>query len=337
MTNNKADISDETKKLADKIKDKGTREASDIAKAGDLEYFWAWAELAHPITESYPIPWEVILNFIVTHLEGKLPKEVEKILVAKGVKRKPGRHKLKTVKRRVSSLSWKHKEMGFQGVKNSTRHHDITEVLKKAANDSKHRSKPSKAVGKNTLKEVLSTIDDKAIDIRDKALIALTWASGRRRSESNGLCIEDITEKKADYYIFELTMLKNSSSADDTLKFKVAGIAKTHLDNWLYVSKITAGPIFRRVYKNGRVGQNGLTDTQVYRIVKKRFSEAGIDNWESITPHSLRSGFVTELGKQGGNVGDGMALTGHKSLDTFMSYYQSGEAETNTAANLLDD
>jgi len=56
-----------------------------------------------------------------------------------------------------------------------------------------------------------------------------------------------------------------------------------------------------------------------------------------MTPHSLRAGFVTELGKQGGNIGDGMALTGHSTLSVFMSYYQSGEAESNTAANLFDD
>jgi hypothetical protein len=30
-------------------------------------------------------------------------------------------------------------------------------------------------------------------------------------------------------------------------------------------------------------------------------------------------------------------MTGHKSLKTFMSYYQSGSAEENTAADMLDD
>jgi len=326
-----------TKKLAAKIKDAGTRQASDVAKASDLTYFWAWAELSHSVSESYPIQWELILDFVVTHLEGKLPQEVEKALIEKKVKGKPGRHKLKTVRRRVSTLSWKHKELGFFGDQNFARHHEIVEVLKKAANQAVHKSKASKAVGKDALKTVLASINDDTSGIRDKAIMSVAWASGRRRSEVNRLRIEDIKQNQLTYYIFSLSSLKTSKSSDDLLEFKVTGTVKRLLDEWLQAANITKGAIFRRVYKNGRVSENGLTDTQIYRIIKKRFSEANIDGWESITPHSLRSGFVTELGKQGGNAGDGMALTGHKTLTTFMSYYQAGEAESNTAADILDN
>jgi len=326
-----------THELAARIKDKGSRLATDRAKSSDLEYFWAWAKLSFNLTESYPINWEIILNFVVTHLEGELPENIEKTLVANKIKQTFGRHKLKTVKRRISTLSWKHKELGFFGEENQARHHEITEVLKKAGNDISHKATASKAVVKDTLKQILSTIGDSNIDIRDKAIIALAWASGRRRSETNSLCIENIIERKAKFYIFELLKHKTSKSSEDSLKFKVSGSIKAYLDHWLKVSRIKKGRIFTHVNKNGVISNKPLSDTQIYRIIKKRFNEAAIDESDLMSPHSLRSGFVTELGKQGGNIGDGMALTGHKTLDVFMSYYQAGEAESNSAADLFDD
>ena len=333
----KTTLSKKTKDLASRIKDKGARKASDMAKASDLEYFWMWAELAFEKNESYPIEWEMIFDFVVTHLEGEIPDEVERNMLASGMKKKPGKHKLKTVKRRVSTLSWKHKELGFKDDVNGAKHHEISVILKKAANDIRHKTKSSKAVVKTTLKKLLSSIDASNIGLRNRALISLTWSSGRRRSEANSLCIEDIKTDEPNYYIFELNKRKTSKSSDDTLKFKVSGQTKIYLDEWLKVSGITKGLIFRKVYKNGKIADTGISDTQFYRIIKKLCNEANIEGAENITPHSLRSGFVTELGIQGGNIGEGMASTGHTTLNTFISYYQAGETESNSTTDLLDD
>jgi integrase len=56
-----------------------------------------------------------------------------------------------------------------------------------------------------------------------------------------------------------------------------------------------------------------------------------------LSAHSLRSGFVTEAGKQGVALGDTMALTGHRSVHTVMDYYQSGEVGGTRAARLMDN
>ena len=55
-----------------------------------------------------------------------------------------------------------------------------------------------------------------------------------------------------------------------------------------------------------------------------------------LSAHSLRSGFVTEAGKQGIPLGQTMAMTGHRSVLTIMGYYQSGELAASRAAHLLD-
>jgi integrase len=55
-----------------------------------------------------------------------------------------------------------------------------------------------------------------------------------------------------------------------------------------------------------------------------------------LSAHSLRSGFVTEAGKQNISLGGTMAMTGHRSVQTVMGYYQSGDMSTSRAARLMD-
>jgi hypothetical protein len=45
---------------------------------------------------------------------------------------------------------------------------------------------------------------------------------------------------------------------------------------------------------------------------------------------------VTEAGKQGIPLGETMAMTGHKSVQTAMGYYHAGEVTKSKAARLLD-
>jgi len=256
-----------------------------------------------------------------------------------------GPHKLTTVRRRISTLSWQHKVLGFNGEKNPTMNAEVANTLKHAANDSGNAARPSTAALKLTLDAVLDSIQgDDLHSIRDRALIMVSWQSGRRRSETVGMKLEHrissvlATNETPAYYIFAFPALKNRSRTDTPLTVKIGGRTKEALDAWINASGIKEGHIFRGIRKGGKtVLKKPITGTQVYRIVKKRFFSAGIDNWETYTPHSFRSGFVTELGKRNMSVGDGMAMTGHKSLQTFMGYYQQGGAETNTAADMLDN
>ena len=333
------------KKLSSNIKEKGSRNETDRAKAGDLEYFWTWAELVYGKTESYPVDPMMLLDFVVSHLEGDFPAGVDQALVKTKIKSQLGKHKLSTIRRRISSLSWKHKELNFHAEKNPTKHSEVASVLKHAANDRAHVSTPSKAAVKRTLDTVLASIQgDDFHSLRDRALLAVTWQSGRRRSETVGMQIEHRLETvpsrpgSSGYFIFEFPTMKNRKRTDDALTVKVGGRTKDYLEAWINAAQIKHGPIFRGITKHGKtILETAITGTQMYRIVKKHFLNAGIEDWEHFTPHSFRSGFVTELGKQNISVGDGMALTGHKSLKTFMGYYQAGSAETNTAADLLDE
>lgn len=85
------------------------------------------------------------------------------------------------------------------------------------------------------------------------------------------------------------------------------GEAAAALEARLAVAGHTEGPLFRRVFRGGRIGTAALGDEQVARIVQRRARVAGLPgDWAA---HSLRSGFVTEAGRQGVPLGEAMALT----------------------------
>ena len=66
----------------------------------------------------------------------------------------------------------------------------------------------------------------------------------------------------------------------------------TSLKNWINLSKIKTGPIFRRFAKGPIITNNRLTDQSVVLIIKDSLKLAGIEN-KNFSGHSLRSGFAT--------------------------------------------
>lgn len=100
---------------------------------------------------------------------------------------------------------------------------------------------------------------------------------------------------------------------------------------WIDGAGIHEGAIFRRIWK-GRVGP-ALLPGSVAAIVKRRARLAGLEG--DFGAHSLRSGFVTEAGKQGVPLPAVMAMTEHRSVASVIGYFQAGAAEDNPAARLL--
>lgn len=71
------------------------------------------------------------------------------------------------------------------------------------------------------------------------------------------------------------------------------------------------------------------------RIVQRRAKLTGLDgDWAA---HSLRSGFVTEAGRQGVPLGEVMVMTEHRSVTTVMGYFQAGSLMSSRATCLLED
>lgn len=296
---------------------------------GDLEYWQAWLT-AIGFCFTRHIGESEITTFIIQHIEG-LETNVDRSLVEQGYKQKLGTHSLATIKRRIASLS------AFLGLSKRPNpcHNDAIKHLLAKLTKKYGTSQPSgKAITKDILDKMLNTCGDRLIDIRDKALLLFAWGSGgRRRSEVSSADIQNLTRTNENNFVYVITRSKTDQSGKGN-PVPLRGRAAYALSEWLIKANLHEGKIFRSVRKGNRVG-DALSDEDVYRIVHLRLKKAGY-NAQEFCAHSLRSGFVTEAGRQGKPLGDVMALTTHKNVGTVMKYYQAGNILNNSASNLAD-
>ena len=182
---------------------------------------------------------------------------------------------------------------------------------------------------------MLATCDDSLEGLRDTALLCFGFASGgRRRSEIAVADMRDLRRTGEETYIYRLEHSKTQQAgvtANSTPNKPIIGRSARALTEWLEAAGVVEGAMFRRIWKN-RVGP-ALSPASVGQIVQRRARLAGLEG--NFGGHSLRSGFVTEAGKQGVPLPAVMAMTEHRSVASVVGYFQAGQAEDNPAARLL--
>jgi integrase len=309
-----------------------------------LRYWAAWFALRYRRPIALPVSEAAVVQFIVDHaqrvnadghLVSELPAVVDQALVAGGYKAKPGPMSLNTLVHRVAVLSKAHQ---VQNATNPCEQPRVRELLSKtrrgyAKRGVLPRKKP--ALTREPLEALLETCDASLTGLRDRALLLFAFSSGgRRRSEVCAATMENTRREGADF-IFTLSHSKtNQAAADRPENDKpIVGKAAHALAAWLAASKIKSGPIFRRV-RRGNVIADPLSPAAVRDIVKKRCALAGIET--AFSAHSLRSGFVTEAGRQGLPLAETMAMTGHRSTGSLVGYFRQG-ATASRGARLLED
>lgn len=309
-----------------------------------LRYWAAWYALRYRGTIALPVSEAAVLQFIVDHvprttdggLAHELPPMIDAALVAQGFKGRPGAPTLNTVVHRLAVLSKTHT---LHGASNPCQTPSVRELMAKVRRaHAKRGTLPQRkaALTREPLEALLTTCDDSLKGVRDRALLLFAWASGgRRRSEVTGATIENTRKVGERAWVYTLTHAKaNQAGADRPENDKpIVGSAADALEAWLAASAVRAGPIFRRIRKGTTVGEP-LSPAAVRDIVKQRCALAGIEG--DFSAHSLRSGFMTEAGRQNVPLGDSMAMSGHASVSSAMRYYRSGSVSTSRAAKLLD-
>jgi integrase len=261
----------------------------------------------------------------------------DQALVAAGLKAKLGPLKLSTVTQRVAVLSTAHK---LKRLTNPCELASVRTLLSRARRLAvKRGERPNKktAITRGELEAMLATCDDSLQGRRDRALLCFGFASGgRRRSEIAAADFRDLRKTGDDSYIYRLEFSKTQQAGvkvDSTPDKPILGRSAQALSAWLEAAGIREGAIFRRIWKD-RVGP-ALLPGSVAAIVKRRAAQAGLRG--DFGAHSLRSGFVTEAGKQGVPLPAVMAMTEHRSVASVIGYFQAGAAEENPAARLLKE
>ena len=311
-----------------------------------LRYWAAWYWLRYRQAIALPLPAAAVLQFIADHGERvtenglvcDLPASIDAQLVQAGFKGRPGALAHSTLVHRIAVLSKAHSRMALPNPCRDAEVREALSHLRKAYARRGALAQKKAALTRLPLEQLLATCDDSLKGMRDRALLLFAWASGgRRRSEVAEARMEWLQTMGPNQYLYDLRLSKtNQSGVDRPENLKpVVGPAGAALAQWLQAAGISDGPIFRRIFRNGRVGDTALTPLSVNNIVKERCTLAGIDG--NFSAHSLRSGFVTEAGRQNMALVDTMAMTGHQSASTVLGYFRAEAPLANKAARLLDD
>ncbi len=310
-----------------------------------LAYWSAWLQLRYGLAlGDTALPPTIAVQFVLDHLarpldEGRwthlLPPALDVALVSARVKARLGPLAYNTVSHRLAVLGKWHSLRGWDSPTEAPALKTLMREARKAQARQGANVRKKTAAVLEPLQAMLATCNDGVRGLRDRALLLLAWSGGgRRRSEVVSLQVGDVRRLDADTWLYALGATKTDTGGIRREK-PLRGPAAHALEAWLTAAPAHEGPLFRRLYKGGKVGTTGLCADQVARIVQRRAQMAGLaGDWAA---HSLRSGFVTEAGRQGVPLGEVMAMTEHRSVSTVMGYFQAGSLLGSRATQLLDD
>ena len=247
--------------------------------------------------------------------------------------------KISTLRRRLVSIGVVHK---IKGHYLDTKHPVIIENLMGIKRKKGSIQKGKKPILINHLKLIINVIDDQKIEkikkLRNRTLILTGFGGGFRRTELISIDYEDLDFVKEGV---KITLRK--SKTDQFGEGMIKGLPYftnekycpvTSLKNWINLSKIKNGPVFRRFAKGSILTDHRLTDQSVVLIIKDCLKSAGIEN-ENFSGHSLRSGFATTAADFGADERSIMAMTGHKTTQMVRRYIKDANIFKNNALSKI--
>jgi site-specific recombinase XerD len=190
---------------------------------------------------------------------------------------------------------------------------------------------PQEKVGLSVpeLRQMVAVLPTTAGGCRDGALLLLGFAGGFRRSELVALNVCDL-RFESDGVVVRV----RRSKTDQEGRGRSVGIALGRhpttcpvrsLQRWLDRGQISTGPVFRRMFRGDRVGDQRLGSGSVATILKSAAAAAGLEP-ASVAGHSLRRGFVTTAARAGVPEWRIMRSTGHTSHVTVRRYIEDATA-----------
>ena len=247
--------------------------------------------------------------------------------------------KMSTLKRRLVSIGVIHKMKGYYL---DTKHPTIIENIMGIKRRKGSIQKSKKPLLINNLKKLINAIDNNIKDeikkLRDRSIILIGFSGGFRRNEIVSLDYNDL-----DFIEEGLKISLRRSKTDQFGEGSIKGLPyfeNSHycpvnsIKQWIEVSKINSGPLFRRFKKGLRLSDYRLTDQTVALLIKEYLNLAGIDN-KNYSGHSLRSGFATAAAESGAEERNIMAMTGHKSTEMVRRYIKEANLFKNNALNKI--
>jgi site-specific recombinase XerD len=243
--------------------------------------------------------------------------------------------KVSTLSRRIATISQAHKTAGHEPPHKNAVVRTVWAGIRRAKGVAQVGKAPAVTAD---IRRMVSTLEDSAIGIRDRALILVGFAGALRRSELVALDREDLRVTEDG---LELTIRR--SKGDPEGAGRKVGIPYgsrretcpiRSLQRWLELAGVEAGAIFHPITRHGRIESARLSDGAVALVVKRTAANAGLDPTQ-YAGHSLRAGLCTAAAAAGVSERVIMQQTGHRSLVTLRRYIREGSLFRENAAGAV--
>ena len=161
---------------------------------------------------------------------------------------------------------------------------------------------------------------------RDLAILTVLASCGLRRAEVVGLTVRDFDRKAG-----SLGVVGKGNKYRWMPLHKIAVVA---VERWLELSGLQdEEPLFVRIAKGDKLKRVGMTGDAVYKILKKRQADLGL---EPLSPHDFRRTFATMTLENSVDLFTLQALMGHASLTTTKHYDLRDESGLRSAVDGLE-
>jgi integrase len=246
----------------------------------------------------------------------------------------------RTLALRLTALSQWHV---FQGFADPTTHPDVRKTLKGIARTHGKPKKKARALPIEDLETIVAGMsgDLSLANLRNKALLQIAFFGAFRRSEIAQLDVRELAWEP-DGLVITLSRSKTDQEGDGIVKAipygQPGGICcpVTALREWLEAASINAGPVFRRITREGRIGTEPLYDGSINALLKACAAKAGLAYVPELSGHSFRRGLATSASRAGADFRNIKRQGGWRHDGTVQGYIdEADQFEENAAGSLL--
>src|ERR1700722_13124651 len=276
-----------------------------LAALAETAKDYARAAQADNTQRAYTADWKMFASWLRRQGLAETPPDPEAVglYLASQVERGAAELSVATLERRLSGIAWRYRQLG-QPLEIRDRH--IATVLAGIRRRHARPAAQKAAIFADELLAMLAVLDMDLRGLRDRAILAIGFAGGLRRSGIVGLgCGPPQTEDGSGWIeIFPEGVLLTIRGKTGWREVEIGRGSRPDtcpvalLETWLRLGRISHGPLFRAIArKNGGVSGERLTDKHVVRLVQKCALVAGLrgdlaegERRLAFGGHSLRAG-----------------------------------------------
>ena len=245
---------------------------------------------------------------------------------------------LNTLKHRLAALSRWHQDHGFADPTKAAKIRQLLKGIRALHPAQEKRAKPLELdilqsvcdwlAGATTSAAARGDAASVLRHTRDRALVLLGFWRGFRSDELSSLRIEFIEIKPGE----GLTCYLPRSKGDRQLEgrhFSCPALSRLcpveAIEDWLAVSQLKEGPLFRKIDRWGHLADAGLIPGSIISMLRQLLTQAGVDDADAFSSHSLRRGFAHWARQSGWDLRELMTYVGWRDVKAAMRYLEGAD------------